>query len=757
MKAKSILFSIVSWVVLWSFAGIYAVNIDTQIEDELNKKAEQEMLQNAQDLNEKITFTKVNSCESMEKVMSDFLETYKKLHPKRTVYRDSLWGFGGDVLEVNSIESKSMSNNVDFAVRETSAALADTQSLWSDAWVISDYSTTNIQKIWVDEPEILKSNGKYLFYYSEESYNNKYISIIKTPTKNDLSDAEVASKISIPNSLYNIQLFLNEDKLIILGTRYASKSDSVLGSDRTLVIIYDISDLENLKLEKLTEVYGSFEDARMINNQLYLISSINLNWYDIAWRDEPILYKDMQPKLTDIILKKSEEIKKTYDKKITSLSCDSIFYLIPSEDTMKETWMYPNFTLISQISLDNLNVTPKQNLVFGNVDEIHMSQTSLYLPSPIYFSNPIRCSLRWCYSSRYYRNENTLVHKFNLWKSVQYQDSTIIPWTPLNQYSMDEDDDWNFRILTTTRYDQNATHLSILDKNLKLKWSLLNIEPWENFKSSRYIWDKLYLVTYQNIDPLFVVDMEDVSNPKIIGELKIPGYSTYLHPYSDARNGIQYLIWLWYSTTDNGYGGLKTDNVKVDLYKIDYKDHETAETKCSSLITKNVDADLTDSCTKANDGKRCNEEQRLYEDCLTKVNPENIAVSVIASYEFVWDSSSSPALNNPRGFVWRSNNQELILPILIRNLIQQWTRDNNWEYKYDEFVGLKWLSIKTSTALIKEFLSRNFAEDTKWNSYHYRDFDDARVGYINDIYYFLNKWFAAFLTKDGKVVSLGNM
>jgi hypothetical protein len=99
----------------------------------------------------------------------------------------------------------------------------------------------------------------------------------------------------------------------------------------------------------------------------------------------------------------------------------------------------------------------------------------------------------------------------------------------------------------------------------------------------------------------------------------------------------------------------------------------------------------------------------------------------------------------------------LILPISIRNLIQKWTRDNNWEYKYDEFVWLKWLSIKTSTALIKEFLSRNFVENAKWDSYYYRDFDDARVGYINDIYYFLNKWFAAFLTKDGKVVNLGNM
>jgi hypothetical protein len=93
----------------------------------------------------------------------------------------------------------------------------------------------------------------------------------------------------------------------------------------------------------------------------------------------------------------------------------------------------------------------------------------------------------------------------------------------------------------------------------------------------------------------------------------------------------------------------------------------------------------------------------------------------------------------------------------IRTLIEKWTNENNWNYKYDEFVGLKWLSIKTSTALIKEFLSQNFADNSKWKSYYYRDFDDARVGYINDVYYFLNKWFAAFLTKDGKIVNLWSM
>ena len=132
----------------------------------------------------------------------------------------------------------------------------------------------------------------------------------------------------------------------------------------------------------------------MINDQLYLISSINLSWYSIARRDDSIVFNDMKPKLTDITLKKSADGKKTYDKKVTTLPCDSIFYLLPSEDTMKETNTYPNFTLISQISLSDLNATPKQNLVFGNVDEIHMSQTSLYLPAPIYFPNPTRCTIR---------------------------------------------------------------------------------------------------------------------------------------------------------------------------------------------------------------------------------------------------------------------------------------------------------------------------------------------------------------------------
>ena len=83
---KKLLFSIFTAVAISSFASVSAINVDLQIEDELNKKEQQEMVKKAQDLNEKITFTKVNSCKSMETVMSGFLETYRKLHPQRTTH-----------------------------------------------------------------------------------------------------------------------------------------------------------------------------------------------------------------------------------------------------------------------------------------------------------------------------------------------------------------------------------------------------------------------------------------------------------------------------------------------------------------------------------------------------------------------------------------------------------------------------------------------------------------------------------------------
>lgn len=142
-----------------------------------------------------------------------------------------------------------------------------------------------------------------------------------------------------------------------------------------------------------------------------------------------------------------------------------------------------------------------------------------------------------------------MVHKFALdEQTMTYVNSALLPGSPLTQWSMDEDENGVFRILTTTRSPQQATHLITLDKNLDKLGTLLNIEPGEQFKASRFMGDKLYLVTFEQIDPLFVIDVASPKMPKIIGELKIPGYSTYLHPYAAASNDVQWLIGLGYDT-----------------------------------------------------------------------------------------------------------------------------------------------------------------------------------------------------------------
>ena len=99
---------------------------------------------------------------------------------------------------------------------------------------------------------------------------------------------------------------------------------------------------------------------------------------------------------------------------------------------------------------------------------------------------------------------------------MTYINSALLPGSPLTQWSMDEDENGVFRILTTTWSPEQATHLITLDKNLEKLGTLLNIEPGEQFKASRFMGDKLYLVTFEQIDPLFVIDLASPKSPTII-------------------------------------------------------------------------------------------------------------------------------------------------------------------------------------------------------------------------------------------------
>ena len=111
-----------------------------------------------------------------------------------------------------------------------------------------------------------------------------------------------------------------------------------------------------------------------------------------------------------------------------------------------------------------------------------------------------------------------------------------------NQYAMDERNGY-FRIVTTS-YDYNSdfwwtgtqqNNVYTLDMNLKLVGKLEDLGTGENFHSARFMGNRLYMVTYEKTDPLFVIDLSQPSNPKLLGQLVIPGYSDYLHPYDETH------------------------------------------------------------------------------------------------------------------------------------------------------------------------------------------------------------------------------
>ncbi|NUJ97272.1 hypothetical protein HGA92_00620 [Candidatus Gracilibacteria bacterium] len=633
---------------------------DTQIINEINK--------NNTSINDpKFELKTFKSCDDMKSVMSNFLKEYYKNNPiRRYDYDDQL--LGGMEKAVTS----------DALVGETTST--ESSNELGGGSETPDYSQTNIQVAGVDEADIVKTDGKYIYFFSE-SYNNasqkneKYVYIAKAYPSSEL---EVVKKIQIPETFYNGEIFIDAGRLAIVATGYVQYDYSYYWINRntkTYVIVYNTTDIQNLKLEKIYSVDGDYTKSRKIGDYLYIISNNYINFPYYSYDSKGIVPEfDLSKSLPkDIDITKTSDIndqnlvvkgkKFPYNVKTgTAIACNEIEYILPDADTMKQYSFNPSYNIISIINIKDTSKEVKNKVVFGNTGEIYMSLDNLYLTSHIYspskYSCPAgaRCIMPW-----FPAGENTLIHKLNVDENkLKYQNTTMVPGSPLNQYSMDEYES-NFRIITTQWSPQRQTNLFILDKDLKKLSSLEGIAKGENFQSSRYIGDKLFLVTFEQIDPLFVIDLANVTHPKIIGELKIPGYSTYLHPYDE-----NHLIGLGYDTSINQWGGTTNGGLKVDLYEINYdKKAESSSLDCTSY---SFDA-CPNSCVKNECASACPPGAEICTlQCVRKCeNPSSSASGYIDVKQLqslvLGDSGSySEALNNPRMFIWNASKKLLLLP-----------------------------------------------------------------------------------------------
>jgi uncharacterized secreted protein with C-terminal beta-propeller domain len=391
------------------------------------------------------------------------------------------------------------------------------------------YSTTNIQVAGVDEADIVKTDGEYIYTLSMgnlEAGDNKLIIAKAYPSE----DADILSKTELKD-FFPKEMFVHGDVLLIFG---AGRSEvPITGSKKTTgkiasevvppypyyislttVQLWDITDRANPKLTKSIDFEGTYLSSRKIGPNVYFV----VNSYPRYRILENGSAEDIIPKYRE---RTSEEIESKGVEFAPACRCVDVEYFEPINPE--------RFVTVASIRMDDIDADIKKEVIVGSGQNIYASLQNLYIAESSYpfWRRPIGGD----------SNEKTFVHKFSLDGEISYIGHMEAPGRVLNQFSMDEYNNY-FRIATTTGHVSrigggSTNNVYIFDEDLNLVGKLEDLAPGERIYSARFMEDRGYLVTFKKVDPLFAIDLSNPENPRVLGKLKIPGYSDYLHPYDE--------------------------------------------------------------------------------------------------------------------------------------------------------------------------------------------------------------------------------
>jgi uncharacterized secreted protein with C-terminal beta-propeller domain len=366
-----------------------------------------------------------------------------------------------------------------------------------------DYSRTNVQVEGVDEADIVKCDGKYLYIVSGRS-----VFIVKAYPP---EAAEVLAEINLNGTVRG--LFINGDRLVVFEVmypRYISVKPLMryypyYGVAETIIKVYDVSERDAPSLARTLSVNGSYFNSRMIGDHVYLAANYPA-------------YQSIYVSEGEIALPKI-----TVDGRVEEIDATKVYYSNISD-------YYHVFTIIIALNVkDDVAEPIYEAFLFGAARTMYVSRKNVYFVVPNYVK-PLREGVPLRKSE---------VHRVSIeGGTIRYEASGEVPGFVLNQFSMDEYGDY-FRIATTTRVvgsmegSNQMNNLYVLDMDLNIVGRLEGLAPGETIYSARFMSDRCYLVTFKKVDPFFVIDLKDPKNPKILGKLKITGYSDYLHPYDE--------------------------------------------------------------------------------------------------------------------------------------------------------------------------------------------------------------------------------
>ncbi len=506
----------------------------------------------------------LRSAESYAEIEQFFLEQqqeYKRASVSRDIYNG--YSFGAKSKEFVADNGAAMPGGAapDGTVSGSTAAETAQESI-SDS---DDYGQTNTQVKAVDEADILKNDGNYLYIVRTQSDSNGesfcFVDIIDIRSPREMrSVATIQPTFSAENAHQVIQdLYLNGDTLTVISCVYAKTAGNSVGREiacyndcyasaqKTAAEVYDITDRAAPQLRFSYAVDGSLLSSRMTGSTLLLLTNYQVPLYknetDLKNACVPCYYAG-EEKLRFPIR----------DVKLLEGTTDSAYLTVSLLDTETES------------------PAPEVKAVLGGGSDVYCSTDTLLVAQrdtseAISYPEHGMVSLDSIKAA-------TRLFAFNLLSGADYKGSVRIEGTVLNQFSMDAYNGY-YRIATTV--SGSGSSITVLNENLEIVGQVDGIAKGEQIYAVRFLGDTAYLVTFYQTDPLFIVDLSNPQKPEITGELKIPGFSNYLHPYSDTL-----LIGIGEDGTESGTNG----HLKISLFDVSDKQHPR---EVSKIVYDNTD------------------------------------------------------------------------------------------------------------------------------------------------------------------------
>lgn len=424
----------------------------------------------------------------------------------------------------------------------------------SAAGAVSDSSSSsrgelNLRVDGVYEDDIFINDGEYLYYTDSDME----INIVKAEKDGSLTGQAVIKSEYPEIGYYNIAgLYRYENYLIACYTQqeYADKENYGI-RDFSGAVIYDVSDKSAPKEVKTITLDGWYSSSRIVDGRLILISTHDITKYYSCTDDElllPCVYNGEEK---------------------TVLPEDRIIY---SEEESPESYV-----IVSTLELSDLEKDANTVSFLGHSSDTYCTRETLYILGTEYtYRYAVRGGLSRAFTG--ITEADTIITAVDIsGDTAEYICNTKLDGTVLNSYSIDEYE--GYLRIALTRENENC--ITVLDKNLQKAGELSGIAPGEQIKSARFMGNTAYLVTFVQTDPLFVIDLSDPEKPEIKGEVKLPGFSSYLHPAGDGL-----LVGIGYGGTEDGLDG----SAKISLF--DVKDPVSPK-EIDSFVLENAQFEVT--------------------------------------------------------------------------------------------------------------------------------------------------------------------